>query len=203
MYGFIYITTDLTNGIQYIGKRVIKGNSEDNTYLGSGKRLKRAIKKHGKENFTREIIEYAINDDELKQLEKYFIWLAGAVKSKMFYNIQEGGGGGDNTAGWTEEERQRFSKTMSKATKGEKNGMYGKTHSTETRQKLSDNNWTKTDEGRYYCKSDEFKQKMSNVTRGEKNGMYGKHHSEESKQKMSTNSKGKSAGAKKWKLWQS
>lgn len=196
MYGFIYITTYLTNGMQYIGKRVIKGNSEDDTYLGSGKWLKRSIEKHGKENFTREIIEYAINDDELRQLEKYLIWLAGAVESEAFYNIQDGGGGGDNTKGWSEEEKQQFSKTMSEATKGEKNGMYGKHHEDISKQKMSEKHWAKTQKGQYYCKSDEFKQKMSSVTKGELNGMYGKHHSEESKKKMSINSIGKTAGAK-------
>ena len=170
MYGFIYITTDLTNGMQYIGKRVIKGNSEDDTYLGSGKWLKRSIKKHGEENFVREIIEYAINDDELRQLEKYLVWLAGAVESEAFYNIQDGGGGGDNTKGWSEEEKQQFSKTMSEATKGEKNGMYGKPQSAEARQKMSENHWTKREEGKRYCKSKEFRTKMSEVTKGERMG---------------------------------
>ena len=196
MYGFIYITTDLTNGMQYIGKRVIKGNSEDDTYLGSGKWLKRSIKKHGEENFVREIIEYAINDDELRQLEKYLVWLAGAVESEAFYNIQDGGGGGDNTKGWSEEEKQQFSKTMSEATKGEKNGMYGKPQSAEARQKMSENHWTKREEGKRYCKSKEFRTKMSEVTKGEKNGMYGRPHTEESKLKMSISSKGKNVGAK-------
>lgn len=43
-YGFIYITTNLINGKKYIGQK--KGYND--TYLGSGKILKLAIKKYGR-----------------------------------------------------------------------------------------------------------------------------------------------------------
>ena len=49
----IYKTTNLVNGKIYIGKD--KNNNP--SYLGSGKILKLAIKKYGKENFTKETIE--------------------------------------------------------------------------------------------------------------------------------------------------
>ena len=65
---FIYKTTNLINGKIYIGK--YKGNRKN--YLGSGVILKKAIKKYGIENFTREIIEDNIEDSQvLSEREKY------------------------------------------------------------------------------------------------------------------------------------
>jgi hypothetical protein len=50
----IYKTTNLINGKIYIGQ-----DSNDNkNYLGSGLKLKRAIKKYSKENFIKEVIVY-------------------------------------------------------------------------------------------------------------------------------------------------
>lgn len=50
----IYITTNLINGKQYIGKDA-RNNPK---YLGSGTYLIKSIKKYGKENFKKEIIEH-------------------------------------------------------------------------------------------------------------------------------------------------
>ena len=48
-YGFIYITTNMVNGKRYIGQKKFCDGWK--TYLGSGKLLKKAIKKYCKENF--------------------------------------------------------------------------------------------------------------------------------------------------------
>lgn len=66
--------------------------------------------------------------------------------------------------------------------KGEKNPMYGKTHSEETRRKISE-----------AAKniSDETRQKMSEAKKGENNPFFGKHLSEETRQKMSEAKKGR------------
>ena len=55
---YIYKTTNTINGKFYIGKsqREIKESEE---YFGSGLILQRAIKKHGKEYFIKEIIDTA------------------------------------------------------------------------------------------------------------------------------------------------
>jgi hypothetical protein len=45
---YIYITTNLINGKQYIGKHYGLINDD---YFGSGILLQKALKKYGKENF--------------------------------------------------------------------------------------------------------------------------------------------------------
>lgn len=77
---------------------------------------------------------------------------------------------------------------VSNANSGEKNHMYGKHHSEETKQLISDNHADFKGEnhpnyGKHH--SDETKQKMSDAALGEKSSMYGKHHTEETKEKMS------------------
>jgi group I intron endonuclease len=69
---------------------------------------------------------------------------------------------------------------------GDRNGMYGKTHTEENRKKFSE-----IHKGNQYCKgkivSNETRQKMSENAKlkiGEKNPFFGKHHSEETKRKI-------------------
>ena len=55
-FHFVYITTNVIDGKQYIGDHSAD-NIEDN-YKGSGKYLKNAILKYGRQNFKREILEF-------------------------------------------------------------------------------------------------------------------------------------------------
>ena len=91
LYGFIYVTTNLINGRKYVGqtKRDKKGNWK--SYLGSGTILKLAIKKYGRENFHREIIDIAFNKNELNYLERYYTILFNSVEDNTWYNIIYGG----------------------------------------------------------------------------------------------------------------
>jgi len=98
MYGYIYETTNLINGKKYIGQH--RGEF-DLTYIGSGILIYKALKKYGKENFTVKILKIAKNKKELSYLEKNFIEINNAVKSKHYYNIHEGGIGGDTFSGKT------------------------------------------------------------------------------------------------------
>ena len=90
---FIYITTNIVNGKRYIGQHYGKIND---TYLGSGLDLIKAVKKYGKENFKREILEIC-KKEELDEKEKYWIKKYNAYESNNFYNLTEGGQKGD---GW-------------------------------------------------------------------------------------------------------
>jgi hypothetical protein len=71
MYFIIYKTTNIINGKYYIGKH--KTNDLNDGYLGSGKLLKRAIKKYGTENFHREILHHCKSDEEMNLLEKILV----------------------------------------------------------------------------------------------------------------------------------
>ena len=192
LFGFIYITTNLINNKHYVGQRKIRGNNSDNLYLGSGKLLTCAIRKYGKENFVREILDYADSQEELDYLEDYYIELNQATTNPFFYNIAKGGNGGNKTAGWTEEQRLRFSQECSERTSGERNPRYGAKLTPEHKQLLSTLHSDPEFKKRY--QTDEFREKMSKVTRGKKNGMHGRKHTDESKKKMSENSKGKNCG---------
>ena len=55
MYGYIYKTTNLLNNLIYIGQK--HADHFIPTYLGSGKLIKRAIKKDGAANFKVELLE--------------------------------------------------------------------------------------------------------------------------------------------------
>jgi group I intron endonuclease len=88
----IYKTTNLVNGKFYIGKDAKNKKS----YLGSGKVLKHAIQKYGKDNFKKEILETCNTLEELSEREKYWIKELKAIENG--YNLAEGGVGG-NTHG--------------------------------------------------------------------------------------------------------
>lgn len=68
--------------------------------------------------------------------------------------------------------------------KGDKNPFYGKTHTNDTKNKISEYRTGTT-------ASDETKALMSSQRQGEKNGMYGKGHTEESRKKISETRKAK------------
>lgn len=91
---YVYITTNLINGKQYIGQH--KGTYND-SYLGSGTLITKAIKKYGKNNFTKEILAYCDSREEADEQERYYIKKYNAIDNTNFYNCQEGGTGGD---GW-------------------------------------------------------------------------------------------------------
>jgi hypothetical protein len=90
-YHYIYKTTNLKTGKFYIGM-----HSTDNLndgYLGSGKRLRRSIRKNGIENFKLEILEFRPNRSSLKVREKELV-NEDLLKNQMCMNLQVGGGGG-------------------------------------------------------------------------------------------------------------
>lgn len=101
MYGYIYKTTNLVNGKIYIGKH--KSSSfQFGKYKGSGKILNDAFKKYGFNNFKCELLE-SINGvpticeskEQLNKSEKYYIDFYNCVSDSSYYNIKEGGDGGD------------------------------------------------------------------------------------------------------------
>jgi hypothetical protein len=88
-YNYVYKIINSLNGMEYIG--VHSTNKLDDNYFGSGTYLKNAIKKHGKENFTKEILKQcncrlmALNIEKELVKEDY-------VLNPLVYNLVLGGG---------------------------------------------------------------------------------------------------------------
>lgn len=120
-YGFIYITTNIVNGMKYIGKKSYDKSGKWKHYLGSGIRLKRAIDVYGEENFTREIIEYTYNEKDACEKETRWISFYNATESEAFYNIASGGDGGNVTTGWDESRKNEYRELLRRIRKGKIN----------------------------------------------------------------------------------
>ena len=81
------MTINLINNKKYIG---IDSKNNPN-YFGSGKIIKKAIEKYGKENFKKIILEQCSSRKQLLERERYWINLYNAVEEKDFYNLLSGG----------------------------------------------------------------------------------------------------------------
>jgi group I intron endonuclease len=90
--GYIYKTTNLINGKMYIGSS--KKNPKDNwSYYGSGRNIVNAIKKYGKENFTKEIL--VESNDNIRLLEKQYLENVNARYNLKYYNMTNDALGND------------------------------------------------------------------------------------------------------------
>lgn len=161
---FIYKTTNLINGKIYIGK----STKNNKNYLGSGRTLLKAIKKYGRENFKREIIENDINDIILLNLrEIYWIEYYNSRNKKIGYNITKGG-------------EFLIGTNLIK----QENGMYGRNHTEESKRIMSLHRTG-------IPVSDEFKLKASTNSSGSRNPNFGVMATEEKKIKLSNGRQGK------------
>jgi group I intron endonuclease len=170
----VYITKNLINGKKYIGK----DSHNDPDYLGSGTLLLEDIKKYGKENFKKEILEYCTKEN-LGEREEYWIYYFNAVKSKSFYNIRS------KTSGWYNKDlnEDKYNYVINKIRKGNKN----KIVTQETKNKISNNQKRKE------------KLKQANIGKPKPEGfgeiirqkITGRKYTDEHKQKISKAKKGK------------
>lgn len=156
MYGFIYVTINRINGRKYIGMCSFeKDTSQNYTYLGSGTLLKRAIRKNGRENFTRVILEQCETFEDLSTAEQKWITMLNAVDSDEFYNLSFGGYGGNTEtlkefwSRFTPQERKQLRRWRRPDHSGCKNPHWGKHHSEETKRKIgaksTNRNWNHPD----------------------------------------------------------
>lgn len=90
MYGYIYKTTNLITGLIYVGQHKAT-KFEPNRYMGSGNRIKLAIKEFGKENFKCELLETAETPEELNNKEEYWVDELQARNPAIGYNVKKGG----------------------------------------------------------------------------------------------------------------
>jgi hypothetical protein len=91
MYYVIYEVKNKVNGKTYIGKHQTNDIYDD--YLGSGKYLKRAINKYGKDCFEKVILYVFDNKKEMDDKEEELV-NEEYVKNKNTYNLKKGGQGG-------------------------------------------------------------------------------------------------------------
>ena len=90
-YHYIYKTTNLLSGRYYVGMH--STDDLNDGYVGSGKRLKASIKKHGIENHQFEILEFVDSREELAAREGQLVTMK-EVLSKDCMNLKVGGIGG-------------------------------------------------------------------------------------------------------------
>lgn len=83
----VYKITNIKNQKNYVGCHIT--NDINDGYMGSGFILKKAVNKHGVENFRKEILCFCNSEKEMFDIEKQMI-----LASKPEYNLHEGGNGG-------------------------------------------------------------------------------------------------------------
>lgn len=193
-YNFIYKTTNLINNKFYIGKH--STNDLNDNYLGSGTALNRAIKKYGRKNFKREILEFCIIG-KIKEKEEFWIKKLNAIEKG--YNIVENSGGGYINKETYEMMSKKFKgrklsdevkKKIGDSNRGKNNYLFGKNLSQEVKDKISKSNKGK-------IRSIKLRKRISEtlitkINIGEiKPPMLGKKHSEFSKLKNRNSHLGK------------
>lgn len=189
----IYKIINLINNKIYIGKEVrVREN-----YFGSGKIIQLAIKKYGKENFTKSVLEICNNKVELSLREIYWIAFFDSTNKKIGYNINKGGEGGNILGRKLSDETKEKIRQANLGRKDDdnrkkkiSNSLKGRTVNTETKEKIS----ASIKSSKKYKDSRlkitgikhtiEHKQKISESCKGDKNGFYNKNHSDKSKEKM-------------------
>jgi hypothetical protein len=186
MHYLIYKITNRLNNKFYVGKHKTENVNDD--YLGSGVILIRAIEKHGKENFIKEILFECKTEDEMNQREIDIVDEEFIARPDT-YNVKLGGQGGwdyINKHGLQHTEKW---KNSCKPIPGNKRFL----ELIETDESFREEFGQKVSNGLrlYYSNpiafrsfagkvhTDETKEKMSNSmkgkNRGKRNGSYGKH----------------------------
>lgn len=144
---FFYRTKNLTNNKFYFGiHKTNKGLNEDfsfvDGYIGSGLFLNRAVKKEGIDNFKTEALFMFSKKSLAYKFEKDIVSDL-IIKRKDCYNICLGGNGGELIEG---------------------GAMNGKTHSDETKNKMSESRYKFLNSKDAFTK--EIRNKISKATKG-------------------------------------
>lgn len=170
---YIYKTTCNVTNRYYIGMHSTTNINDG--YMGSGKRLRRSIRKHGKNNHKREILEFFDTRELLVEAEIEAI-TPDMIDDKDCMNLMSGGNGG-----FISEEQQRHRSQCAGKALHEKlrnDEDFRKEHL----KKLSMSVQKAMDDGKMKTWKDNY-------------DWNGKFHSKETKQKMSESSKGIGKGS--------
>ena len=176
-YGYVYVVRNDVNGKKYIGQTTRSVEERWKEHLRKtityDHPFSRALRKYNEEDFSLEVLCECSCQEELDTKEVYYIENLNTI-SPFGYNCTYGGVGGklsketvrkisSSLIGKTHSDETK--RKMSVSRTGKRNGMYGKEMSESTKNKISESL-----KGRYT---------------GEFHPMYGKKHSEEAIDKMS------------------
>jgi len=177
-FNYIYLITNTINNKIYIGKHSTDDLADD--YMGSGILIKKAIKKYGIENFTKEYLAFCDTREKLNYFETYYIKKYNA--REVGYNLTIGGDGGRTPGTWTKGYKDSYEtrKKKSESHKGIKIGPM----SVEQKQKIS------------RAKKGKQQPNISKALKGRVSTFKGKHHSKETKRQISLSHIGKSPSNK-------
>lgn len=133
----VYAIRNCKNGKVYVGSSLnvdkrIKGHFDSlkkNSHYNS--HLQKAWNKYGEDNFESFVIEEVRSKDILRQREQFYIEQYKAAESG--YNMLS-----NTNIGLGVSASDEIKKKISKACTGERNGHYGKRHSTATKKHISD-----------------------------------------------------------------
>jgi group I intron endonuclease len=141
MSGFVYMWINKVNNKKYVGSHI---GAEDDGYTGSGTLFKRAVVKHGIENFERIILEHVEKKEDVQLREEYYLKLFNVANDRSFYNLRDVAGGGFEYINNNPEVKENANRLLSIAAKkrlADKNkhprGMAGKKHKPENIEKIT------------------------------------------------------------------
>jgi hypothetical protein len=172
---YIYKTTCDVTGRYYIGMH--STTNIDDGYMGSGRRLRYSIRYHGKDNHTKEILEFFDTRELLIEAEIEAI-TPDMLTDKNCMNLKEGGEGGSD-----------FKHVNDKGLNNKVNQCVLGGHATA--KKLEDEDYAKW----HSEKSSKAMKKVHDMGKVPYDNFKNKSHSEETKQKMSESSKGNGTGS--------
>jgi hypothetical protein len=133
---FVYVTTNILTNKKYVGDHSTYNIND--SYLGSGIYIQRAIHEYGKENFKREIIEeFPSKEEAFNAQEKYIVKFD--TLSPNGYNISPKGGHNVRDC-FSEETKQRISLHRKGKHAGKDHCNFGKHLPDKTKQKIGEKN---------------------------------------------------------------
>jgi group I intron endonuclease len=140
MHFIIYRITNIITGTFYIG--VHKTKNINDTYLGSGTLIRKAIREYGKENFTKEILEELQSEEEMLKREEEIV-TKEFIQNNDVYNIMVGGGYGSREKNGLTFINKKHSKESRKKIQEKRKG---KKLSEQVKLKMSKNHFSKKDQ---------------------------------------------------------